>query len=351
MDRPIPRSCPLGFGEPAGMMCGFSASALPSKSVQIGPFSLRNSFALAPMAGLSDVPFRTLAWRYGAGYLVSEMVSAKPELWETGKSRLRRVPVPGATPVAVQIAGTDPASMADAARRHVDDGVQIIDINFGCPAKKVCRKAAGSALLCDTALIGRIVETVAAAVDAPVTAKLRTGLVPGDGLGVLAGRTAVMAGAQALVMHGRSRACKFNGNARYDAIAELCASVDVPVLVNGDVRTAQQARAAMAATGASGVMIGRGAFGRPWLFAELTDARSVSLLEKWRTVAEHVDMMHEFYGADAGLRIARKHVLAYFEELDCAAHGAAFLKETSAAGQQAFLARLTERMCGERAAA
>lgn len=333
------------------MMCGFSANALPSKPVQIGPFSLRNHFALAPMAGLSDVPFRTLAWRFGAGYLVSEMVSAKPELWETGKSRLRRVPVPGASPVAVQIAGTDPQAMADAARRHVDDGVQIIDINFGCPAKKVCRKAAGSALLGDTALIGRIVETVAAAVEAPVTAKFRTGLVPGDRLGVVAGQTAVMAGAQALVMHGRSRACKFNGSASYGAVAELCASVKVPVLVNGDIRTAGQAREAMAVTGASGVMIGRGAFGRPWLFAELTDAGCVSQAEKWRTVVEHVGMMHEFYGQDAGVRIARKHVLAYFEELNCAAHGPRFLKETSAAGQRALLARLAERLCGERAAA
>ncbi len=303
------------------------------------------------MAGLSDVPFRTLAWRFGAGYLVSEMVSSKAELWETGKSRLRRVPVPGADPVAVQIAGTEPAIMADAARRHVDDGVQIIDINFGCPAKKVCKKAAGSALLGDTALIGRIVEAVASAVEVPVTAKMRTGLVPGDGLGVLAGQAAVAAGAQALVMHGRSRLCKFNGHARYEAVRQLCERVSVPVLVNGDIATAGEAHAALQASGADGVMIGRGAIGQPWLFAELTGAEPLNETQKWQTVIEHVGMMHEFYGEQAGVRIARKHVLAYANHLECSGDSRDFLGLTTANAQLAWLASLSARCLEARAAA
>ncbi len=303
------------------------------------------------MAGMSDVPFRTLAWRFGAGYLVSEMVSSKAELWETGKSRLRRVPVPGAQPVAVQIAGTEPDIMADAARRHVDDGVQVIDINFGCPAKKVCRKAAGSALLGDTALIGRIVEAVASAVAIPVTAKMRTGLVPGDGLGVLAGRTAVAAGAQALVMHGRSRSCKFNGRARWEAVRALCDQVSVPVMVNGDIASAADARAALDAAGADGVMIGRGALGQPWLFAEIAGAEPLDTAQKWATVIEHVAMMHEFYGEPGGVRIARKHVLAYADHLGFAAASREFLGLDTAAAQIAWLHDLSARRLNERAAA
>jgi tRNA-dihydrouridine synthase B len=291
------------------------------------------------MAGLSDVPFRTLAWRMGAGYMVSEMLSSKPELWETGKSRLRRVPVPGVLPVAVQIAGTDPNVMAEAAKRHVDDGVEVIDINFGCPAKKVCRKSAGSALLADLDLIGRIVAEVVRVSSVPVTVKTRVGLVPGDGLGIEAGRIAAASGAQMVVMHGRSRACKFNGSADYSAVRQLKDLLDVPVMVNGDIDTVAQARTALAASGADGVMIGRGAIGQPWIFAALTGAAMPDVAERWRLIEEHVRMMHEFYGAETGVRIARKHVIAYMQRLNCEALTPSFLKLTETDQQLQWLAR------------
>ena len=267
------------------------------------------------MAGLTDVPFRTLAWRYGAGYMVSEMVSDKPELWETGKSRLRRVPVPGVTPVAVQIAGTDPKAMSDAARRHVDDGVDVIDINFGCPAKKVCKKFAGSALLADLKLFGDIVESVVNAVSVPVTVKTRTGLEPGDGIGIEAGLIAERSGAQMIVMHARSRACRFVGSVQYEAVFALKQAVAVPVLVNGDIRSAEDAASVLKLTGADGVMIGRGAFGQPWIFQSLLAGTIPQLEERWSVVLEHVELMHEFYGETAGARIARKHIEAYGQTL------------------------------------
>lgn len=311
--------------------------------MQIGPLTLRNPYALAPMAGLSDVPFRTMAWRMGAGYMVSEMVTSKPELWESGKSRLRRIPVPGVNPVAIQIAGTDPEIMADAARRHVDDGVQIIDINFGCPAKKVCRKSAGSALLGDIDLIGRIVHTVSRAVSVPVTVKTRVGLVVGDDLGVEAGRVAADNGAQLVVMHGRSRACKFNGHADYAPVRRLKSLIDVPVLVNGDIQNAEQAQAALARSGADGVMIGRGAVGQPWVFAELTGRPTPGLEQKWSMVIEHVRLMHDFYGEEAGVRIARKHIIAYLEKLDCSQSSSEVVRLAGASVQLEWLTKLAQR--------
>lgn len=310
--------------------------------MKIGSLNLRNPVALAPMAGLSDVPFRSIAWRMGVGYMVSEMVSSKAELWETGKSRLRRVPVPGAFPVAVQIAGTQPKVMAEAARRHVDDGVQVIDINFGCPAKKVCRKSAGSALLADLALIGRIVAEVVAAVAVPVTVKTRAGLVPGDGLGVEAGRIAAECGAALVVMHGRSRACRFNGSADYAPVRRLKQVVDVPVLVNGDIDSASQAHAALAASGADGVMIGRGAIGQPWIFAALTGAQTPTRAQRWRLISEHVAMMHDFYGVTDGVRIARKHVIAYLQRLQWAQRAPQFLQLDDAQQQLDWIACLAE---------
>ena len=289
------------------------------------------------MAGLSDVPFRTLAWRLGAGYMVSEMVSSKAELWDTGKSRLRRVPVPGAEPVAVQIAGTEPRVMAEAARRHVQDGVQVIDINFGCPAKKVCRKAAGSALLADLPLIGRIVSAVVASVSVPVTVKTRTGLTLDDDLGVAAGRVAADSGAQMVVMHGRSRACKFNGSADYTLVRRLKSLIQVPVVVNGDIRTAADAQHALTASGADGVMIGRGAVGQPWLFAELTGALVPDVAQRWQLVLEHVAHMHDFYGAEMGVRVARKHIIAYLEHLGGTAGVADGLRISDAPAQLEWL--------------
>ncbi len=263
------------------------------------------------MAGLTDVPFRTLAWHYGAAYMVSEMVSDKPQLWETGKSRLRRQGVPGMSPSAVQIAGTDPQVMADAARRHADDGVEVIDINFGCPAKKVCKQSAGSALLADIGLLGRIVESVAKAVALPVTIKTRTGLVPGDGLGCAAAITAESAGAQLVTIHARSRACHFKGVVDYPAVARITRAVSIPVLVNGDITTAAEARLALHNSCAAGVMVGRGAIGQPWIFRELDGKPKPDYHERWAVVLEHVQSIHEFYGQQPGLQIARKHIVAY----------------------------------------
>ena len=218
-----------------------------AQPLQLGPHTLRSNIALAPMAGLTDVPFRALAWRFGVGFMVSEMVSSKPELWETGKSRLRRVPVAGVHPVAVQIAGTDPVVMAQAAKRHVDDGIEVIDINFGCPAKKVCRKSAGSALLADLDRVARIVDAVANAVPVPVTIKTRTGLVAGDNLGLQAVEIAVRAGAQLAVIHARSRQCRFHGPVDYAAIGRWRQTVTlaVPIFVNGDIRDSASARRAL----------------------------------------------------------------------------------------------------------
>jgi tRNA-dihydrouridine synthase B len=299
------------------------------------------------MAGLTDVPFRTMAWRFGAGYMVSEMVASKPELWETGKSSLRRVPVPGAQPVAIQIAGTDPAQLADAARRHVDEGVQVIDINFGCPVKKVCRKFAGSALLADLPHVGRLVEAVVNAVSVPVTVKTRTGLTPQDSLGVEAGRIAAAAGAQMITMHGRSRQCRFNGQAEYSAVTRLKQLVSVPVLVNGDIGGVDTATNALIATGADGVMIGRAAIGQPWLFARLAGRPEPDEDARWQTVVEHVALMHEFYGASAGVRIARKHIGAYLQHLDPSGEHRSINQIGDASQQLQWLRERARRRCGQ----
>ena len=303
-------------------MRGFSTSCFEAHlPIILGKHTLQSRYALAPMAGLTDVPMRTLAWRYGAGYMVSEMVSSKPELWETGKSRLRRVPVPAAKPIAVQLAGTEPHILAEAARRHEGEGVEVIDLNFGCPAKKVCRKSAGSALLADLDRIARIIDAVTHAVTVPVTMKTRTGLVPGDELGLLAAQIGEQAGVAMIVVHARSRACRFVGEVDYKSVQRVKAAVQVPVLVNGDIDSVAGAKYALAQTEADGVMIGRGAFGRPWIFAELSGAGVPDRNECWRVIDEHLTLMHDFYGERAGVRIARKHVLAYAENMGFATTG------------------------------
>lgn len=299
--------------------------------------SLRSPFALAPMAGLTDVPFRTLAWELGAGYMVSEMVTSKAELWETGKSRLRRVLVPGVNPNAVQIAGHDPGVMAESAKRLVGEGVQVIDINFGCPAKKVCRKAAGSALLADIDNIGRIVETVAGAVDVPVTIKTRTGLTIEDEAGVLAACAAQEAGARMVVMHGRSRACRFKGQASYEKVQLAKQKLNIPLLVNGDIDSLASAQKARAISEADGVMIGRGAIGQPWIFAELAGLPLPNRQQQLQIILRHLKLMHEFYGPEQGMRIARKHVEAYLGRLGASHLCRAFMSLDSADAQVVWL--------------
>jgi tRNA-dihydrouridine synthase B len=282
----------------------------------IGPYKLRNPVLLAPMAGITDAPFRALAWRYGAGYVVSEMLTVQEQLWNSDKSRLRRVPVAGIEPRVVQIAGGDPETVADAARRYVDDGAQIIDINFGCPAKKVCRKAAGSQLLRDPELVASIARAAVRAVPVPVTAKLRSGWSPDLKNGVAVARMLQEEGVAAVTVHGRTRACLFTGEAEYDTVAEIKSRLRIPVFANGDIDSPAKARRVLARTGADGVMIGRAALGAPWLLGMIADPqrREPGSGEKWAVMREHVAALHDFYG-DKGVKIARKHVQWYLNRM------------------------------------
>jgi tRNA-dihydrouridine synthase B len=276
---------------------------------------LRNGLFVAPMAGITDRPFRRLARGYGAGLAVSEMLSARPELRESRKSRLRRDHAGEAGPISVQIAGADPAMLADAARFNVDEGAQIVDINMGCPAKKVCNANAGSALLEDEALVARILQAVVAAVSVPVTLKIRTGPRPEHRNAVRVAQIAETAGVQLLAVHGRTRACAFGGAVEYETIAEVKSRVRIPVIANGDIRTPEEAKRVLALTGADGIMIGRAAQGRPWLFREIaqylatgTHAASPTPAEMSAVLIEQLRGLYELYGAEHGARIARKHI-------------------------------------------
>ena len=302
--------------------------------MQLGAHLLRNGLFVAPMAGVTDRPFRTLCRRFGAGLAVSEMVSSRPELRMTRKSRLRREHGGEAGPVSVQIAGADPAMMADAARINAGEGAQIIDINMGCPAKKVCNVAAGSALLSDEALVARILEAVVAAVDVPVTLKIRTGPDPSRRNALRIARIAESAGVRLLAVHGRTRACGFRGEAEFETIAEVKAGVRIPVIANGDIATPEEARRVLAYTRADGIMIGRAAHGRPWIFREFlsflqegTKAPAISAGEMRAVALEHLQGLYSLYGEALGLRIARKHIGWYTRGLP---GGEAFRREANA---------------------
>jgi tRNA-dihydrouridine synthase B len=302
--------------------------------MQLGAHPLRNGLFAAPMAGVTDQPFRRLCRRFGAGLAVSEMVSARPELRGTRKSRLRRAHAGEPGPVSVQIAGADPAMMAAAARLNVDEGAEIIDINMGCPAKKVCNVAAGSALLGNEPLVARILEAVVAAVDVPVTLKIRTGPSPERRNAVRIARIAEDAGVRLLAVHGRTRACGFRGEAEFDTVAEVKRAVRIPVIANGDIATAAQARRVLGRTGADGVMIGRAAHGRPWIFREIAHELATgrplpgpSLAEVREVVLEHLEALYALYGEAAGVRVARKHIGWYLRGLP---GGEAFRREACA---------------------
>ena len=267
------------------------------------------------MAGVTDAPFRSLAWQFGAGYVVSEMVGSRPVLWNTEKSRLRRQAAPGVTPQAVQIAGGEPELIAEAALRHWREGADIIDINFGCPAKKVCRRAAGSQLLADEPLVARIISAAVAAVPIPVTVKIRTGYSREDRNGVRIARIAEDLGVSAIAVHGRTRECRFDGCVEHDTTAAIKAAVRIPVFANGDIDSVAGARAVLAYTGADGVMIGRAALGAPWLPGQIAGVTGeLTLDDKLSTIREHLAAAHEFYG-EAGVRVMRKQVQWYFEKL------------------------------------
>jgi len=284
-------------------------------AMRIGSHDISPSLVVAPMAGVTDRPFRSLCRRLGAGMAVSEMVASDPRLRDSTRTRLRTDHRGEAGPVVAQIAGADPRWLADAARFNVDRGAQMIDINMGCPAKKVCNVAAGSALLRDEALVGRILDAVVAAVEVPVTLKIRTGWDRTSRNAVAIARIAECAGIRALTVHGRTRADAFGGEAEYATIAEVKSRLRIPVIANGDIVDAHGARSVLQATGADGLMIGRGAFGRPWLFREIAHFLSTGELlaapdaREWTAIVTgHLAAIHEFYGEPAGVRIARKHL-------------------------------------------
>ena len=288
--------------------------------LQIGPYKLANRVALAPMAGVTDLPFRRLCAEFGAGLVVSEMISCNPQLRDSRKTLWRSRHDGETEPRSVQIAGNNPLQMAEAAAYNVTRGAQIIDINMGCPAKKVCRKAAGSALLADEALVAEILHAVVAAVDVPVTLKIRTGSNPAQRNGVSIARLAEDAGIAALAVHGRTRACAFKGEAEYETIADIVAATDFPVFANGDIDSPETAARVIARTGAAGVMIGRAAQGRPWLcgqIAHFLDTGNTlpapSQAQQWRIMRRHLSALHDFYGEFMGARIARKHVGWYLQ--------------------------------------
>ncbi|MRI32146.1 tRNA dihydrouridine synthase DusB [Endozoicomonas sp. OPT23] len=288
--------------------------------LKIGSHIIEKPVILAPMAGVTDRPFRQLCLRMGAGLAVSEMVTSNPKLWHTRKSRLRMNHTSEFEPRSVQIAGSDPIQMAEAARLNQEMGAQIIDINMGCPAKKVCNKAAGSALMREPELVERILTSVVNAVDIPVTLKIRTGWNPEEKNGLSIARMAENCGISALAVHGRTRQCMYKGDAEYDTIAEICQALTIPVFANGDITSAEKALSVLKHTGADAVMIGRAAQGRPWIFREINHYLETGeqLPEPDKTEVEsillgHLDALHEFYGELQGVRIARKHVGWYLQ--------------------------------------
>lgn len=315
--------------------------------MHIGPYPLANRLILAPMAGITDRPFRTLCRRFGAALAVGEMISANPLLRHDRKTRLRtdHTGEPGLR--AVQILGNDPRDMAEAARINADRGAQIIDINMGCPAKKVCSKAAGSALMKDEHLVANILQAVVQAVAVPVTLKIRTGWDPANRNAVHIARIAEDSGIQALTVHGRTRACGFSGVAEYRTIRAVKQAVTLPVIANGDIDSPAKALAVLQETGADAVMIGRAALGQPWLFAGLNSVMNPEqpflvpdLAGVRAVVLEHLQALHEFYGEPQGVRIARKHIGWYWDRLPSPMSiQPVFNALTTAAGQAACLER------------
>ena len=290
-------------------------------AMQIGPHRIDVPVILAPMAGVTDKPFRQLCKRLGAGLAVSEMTISDARFWKTDKSRRRMDHEGEPAPISVQIAGTEPRQLADAARYNVDHGAQIIDINMGCPAKKVCNAWAGSALMRDEALVARILEAVVGAVDVPVTLKIRTGWDGAHRNGPVIARIAEASGIAALAVHGRTRDQHYTGQAEYDTIAAIKAGLGIPVFANGDVDSPQKASAVLDATGADAVMIGRAAQGRPWIFREVAHFLATgehlpppTLVEVRDVLIGHLHALHDFYGEAQGVRIARKHLGWYAKD-------------------------------------
>ena len=315
--------------------------------MRIGPYSIDPPVVLAPMAGVTDKPFRQLCKRLGAGAAVSEMTTADPRLWTTRKSVKRMDHVGEPDPVSVQIAGYDPAMLAEAARYNVDHGAQIVDINMGCPAKKVCNVWSGSALLQDEALVARILAAVVNAVAVPVTLKIRTGWNRDNRNGVAIARIAEDAGIAALAVHGRTRADAYAGDAEYDTIAAIKAAIRIPVFANGDIDSPEKARSVLGYTKCDAVMIGRAAQGRPWIFREivhyLATGKKISAPQP-REVRDillgHLDDLYAFYGEQQGVRIARKHLGWYAKDRPENAAFRAVVNRAESAAEQVRLTRV-----------
>ena len=295
---------------------------MADKALSIGPYTLPNNLFLAPMAGVTDRPFRQLCRKLGAGMAVSEMITANKALWASKKSLLRANHEGEPEPRSVQIAGADPQMMAEAARHNVAEGAHIIDINMGCPAKKVCNVMTGSALLQHEKLVGEILEAVVNAVDVPVTLKIRTGWDRDNRNGVRIARIAEDAGIKALAVHGRTRADAYKGDAEYDTIAEIKSRIAIPVIANGDIESPEKALLVLQQTGADGLMIGRAAQGNPWIFQQINhflqtgeNLAEPSVTEVQQILICHLNTLYDFYGEYSGVRMARKHIAWYSKGL------------------------------------
>jgi tRNA-dihydrouridine synthase B len=313
--------------------------------MKLGPYAIASNVILAPMAGVTDKPFRLLCKQLGAGLAVSEMTTSDPRFWSTEKSLRRMDHVDEPDPVSVQIAGTIPAMMADAAKYNVDHGAQLIDINMGCPAKKVCSAWAGSALMRDEMLVARILEAVVAAVDVPVTLKIRTGWDHANRNAREIARIAEASGIAALAVHGRTRDQQYTGAAEYDTVAAIKAQSTIPVIANGDIDSPRKAAFVLQRTGCDAIMIGRAAQGRPWIFREIAhflatgvELPEPSLHEIRDVLLVHLEHLHAFYGELAGVRIARKHLGWYAKDRP---ENAAFREVVNRAGTAAEQMRLT----------
>ncbi len=289
--------------------------------MKIGSITLKNNLILAPMAGVTDKPFRQLCRELGAGLAVSEMITSNISLWNSNKSKYRLDHSGEDSPRAIQIAGADPDMMAEAARLNVDNGAEIIDINMGCPAKKVCNVMAGSALLQNELLVAQILESVVKAVDVPVTLKIRTGSDLQHRNGLAVARIAEESGIRMLSVHGRTRSCAFKGEAEHDTVTVIKATVKIPVVANGDIHSPQQAAKILKQTGVDGIMIGRAAQGNPWIFREISHYLETGKLlsspsnnEVCETLIRHLQNLYDFYGEYMGVRIARKHIGWYCKQ-------------------------------------
>ena len=291
-------------------------------SYQIGSFQLKSKLLLAPMAGITDRPYRDVCRQYGAGLTSSEMITSDLSLLKTKKTQQRLPQRNEPSPRSAQIVGTEPDVMAEAAKFNVDLGAEIIDINMGCPAKKVCNKAAGSALMKDTKLVGEILEKIVAAVDVPVTLKIRTGWESSHRNALEVAKIAQNAGIASLAVHGRTRNQGYTGFAEYETVRQIKQSISIPVLANGDIKTIEDALFILDYTKVDGLMLGRISHGQPWIFKEINDILvdaaptfPIKLEEKINTALKHIDAIHRYYGTDQGVRIARKHIGWYLSNL------------------------------------